>query len=298
MEYQIQNIRYKANKINCGHETILCCLQNQNTVRLKLYELYFATDPNIMDMIPNTNNFGYLNLEGVIKNINKNTNAKIQRIIKDENTRENVISEISKDNVVLLYVDAGMLNYQNIASIRYPFHMVIVTGYNTKENYFRIIDTFQNDDKGICAAEHNLNIDFVIKHTIEYCVFEKNKSKEIYLTNSQCVKENIKKSTDILFCNIDRFFIFLENINKNMRIDCLAAFRWIVSGTFFFNLLNWLKELRLDDKYKKIEIIYEKWETLLCRYIKDCYKNCDWSLYKRHEIEKLIVETRKSIENI
>ena len=100
MEYQIQNIRYKANKINCGHETILCCLQNQNTVRLKLYELYFATDPNIMDMIPNTNNFGYLNLEGVIKNINKNTNAKIQRIIKDENTRENVISEISKDNEI------------------------------------------------------------------------------------------------------------------------------------------------------------------------------------------------------
>lgn len=296
MKYQIEGTHYAVNKVNCGHETILCCLSNQIKTNIELCELYFITNPNTMSIIPNTSNFGYINLDDVVSNLNKNTNLNIRRIIKTNNSKTNIIDEIKKNNLVLLYVKAPMLIYQEIKVVKYPFHMVIANGFDTFNNTIHIIDTFENDDLGISAAEHNLNMDFVLSHTIEYCVFEREKEKELKILNYSCIEKNIIASSDNksgLFHNIDCYFKFLEEINMKDKIDSLAAFRWIVSGSFFYNLIEYVKYNEgLKNNLVKLQELYKKWDILIWKYIKDCMKTCGQNLYEKNNIAKLISETQ------
>ena len=302
MEYRIEDIHYTVNKVNCGHETILCCLDNQNYNKIDLCELYFIANPNTMKRISNTNNFGYNDLSDVISNINKNTNFNIKRII-NENNSEKILEEIKKNSLVLLYVKASMLIYQKIRVVKYPFHMVIANGFDTSNNTIHIIDTFENDDLGISAKEHDLDMDFVLNHTVEYCVFERKREKTLQILNYRCIEENIKMASQNdelgLFYNINSYFKFLETINMEVRADNLAAFRWIVTGSFFYNLIRYV-QYNKESKYDLIDLqeLQKKWDIMLRKYIKDCLRKSNQCLYEKHEIAELIVETQNKISKI
>lgn len=303
MEYLIKDIYYTVNKVNCGHETILCCLNNQNIMDINLYELYFISNPNTMCMIPNTNNFGYINLEDVVNNLNININANIKRITNMKNFKKIMIDEIRKNNLILLYVKASMLIYQKIRVVKYPFHMVIANGFNTTDNTIHIIDTFENDDFGISTGEHDLDMDFVLENTIEYCVFEKKSKRKLRINNYDCIKKNIRTSIlnnkSALFYNINLYFQFLETIDMENRIESLTAFRWIVSESFFLNLEQYIKNNRsLKCNLEKGEETRNKWNIVIRRYIKSCLKKSNQCLYEKHEIACLISETQNFIKQL
>lgn len=297
MYYRIKNLKYIKNKFNCGHETIYCALMNMNKMNISIPELYFSSDPNCSEMIHDKVILGYNNLEKVISNINNNITVDIVRVIIKDKKREkdNIIEQISNNNIIVLYVTEAMLFYHNYRESRYPYHMVIADGFDLNKNLIHIVDLYVKDDYGVNIQMLDIDFDIIMKYTVEYEIFKYDKEKEINFINENVVISNLKKASEkceeSLLCKINKLFEMLETSDVEERINSVASFKWIIMKAYFINISDYLKLKRLEQYVSLVDELQKKWDMQQLKYIKCCYKSPEINIANKLGIFQLIDET-------
>lgn len=297
-KFQLTGLWFEKNVYSCGHETFYSIMENLNQVELTQAELYLAANPNCIEFIDGEVILGYNSLEKTIGCINANTTAEIQRIVCSDKSQDlsNIIQQIRRNNIIVLYLDEKALVYQEYEEAKYPYHNVVVDGYDLDEEKLHIIDLFNCDDFGIKKQELYVDMNIIMDNLYEYLVFEKNDKLLIKLRMKETVgniyKELSGEDKDTVFFKIDEYFHKLEDCNASYKIRSISSFKWIVIYPLLMNCRNYRLEQGDLGAAEEIEQVSKHWDIMHLKYVKDCYRDKKQDYFTNMKIQELIHKTK------
>lgn len=295
----IDDFDFKINKYSCGHETFWNCMNYCFSSALRPEEIYFLSNSQDFNFLNNyTDNLllGYDSIyntvEGIRKNITKNITFR-----KAQNNKIffEIINQIKSKNIVILAVKENVLFYQKYMESRYPTHIIVIKGFNLEKKVFKIIDLFAKDDFGTFIKEVEIDFEYLLNNTIEAVFMERNHNIIITEYDQNIIINEFYKiiNSDGSLDKIRNYFVRLNNISLKARINSIASFKWIILTPLFSFTMQYI-ENKIDVYFlREIKTYQEKWNILLQKYIKNCYKcNCG-NFFDKLKIDELIADTKK-----
>ena len=268
VESNINFLDMKPNKYNCGYETIYKILNVLYDNQLSLAEFFFLAAPFSFKIFDKKLILSYDTLEKISIDIQNNISKHVtwKRYFSDSISE--IIQNIKKGNVCILFVNSDILFYHKMREMRCPYHMFIAHGYNCEKKSIIITDLYVQNDFETKKEIISISIEMLENNTLEYLVIEDDNQEVIKMNREKqiIIKQNIENA----FLNQGIFekniILFFDNFNKendaSQRINALAVLKWMVIMPIFSMLLEYI-ELKVNiNLFKDVDEIFEKWKIV------------------------------------
>lgn len=109
------------------------------------HQLYYLGSGMDFDYIPSIKNLGYKNLYKTYLSLRKFCNIRYEKSNISLNT---ILYSLSVGELVLVYVNDKALEHQKLTVAIYPFHVLMIYGYEEKTKSFCVADLYIIDSVG------------------------------------------------------------------------------------------------------------------------------------------------------
>ena len=298
-KYVISDVCFEKNVINCGQETFYSCIKNSFDCRIKEEELFFLSNPYSFTYVREDYSLEFETIYEVYRGIKENIindiewhNMRYKKLDADL-----VCKYLRNDRLILVCVDNAVLSlYLESRTRLYPYHLLIIYGFDLSKEVFLVTDLYASDDYGKTIKFVKLDMNFVINHSVECVVFGRNKKKCIINDKKNIMFKSINEIVmpKGFLDTINNYFLEIDNVDIEKIINGVSSIRWIIIIPVYMNLYNIIDNVH--DK-EEIKLMIKEWEILLLKYLKCCYKNIQ-QLYERLRIKELIKRHKEIISKI
>lgn len=196
IENSINFFDVKPNKYNCGYETIYKVLSILFDNQLSFAEFFFLAAPFSFKTFDDKLILSYDTLEEISIDMQNNISNRIiwKKYIND--SIYEIIQNIEKGNVCILFVKSDMLFYHKMREVRCPYHMFIAHGYNREKNSITITDLYVQNDIETKKETISVNIEILKNNTLEFLLIEDNNQEVLKMNREKQIKikQNIENA--------------------------------------------------------------------------------------------------------
>lgn len=279
MKKIIDNIKFEEIKYSCGYGAINNVLNNYGYL-LNEHKVYFLCGGFNFEFLEQTGHIGYSNLFNTYKILSKICEVSyLNKKIDYTFIEEKIKNSIDKDEMILIYVTNKALKHHNLKAPVYPFHMLIIYGYDTDKSTLEVADLYIITETGEKQSFIGaIDKDILLSNMVD-CIFIKRlHTKNIKPTKIIC--DNIKEYYQSQY--IDSLYYFIKNIKINFQKDIeqycnqfpnfIIPAKWNIFIPFFNSSIQLCKEFNLFKLEEKFSNVYLHINSIILQMIKMGYK--------------------------